>query len=204
MQIDLDKLSIDSLIQIILIIFFIIQTAYLVRQTNFGVRSSQANLMEVWRKELQTVDIDLLYVEPNVSPNEQEFQKLIDIVTRMQYQFKEKLLKPADFSAMFIALHFAIQNDNLRKTTIFRENYLKLQTIYIIFKRDIDVALFLFRLPSTSMYEEILKDVKRVKGLDKIMLSNWVQAELGFRIALWWQLKVKRKDFFVLSTPIEK
>lgn len=200
-----DKITISDLIQIVLIFVFVIQTAYLATQTNFLRRSSQANLTEVWKKEFTTINFDVLYPEKPNLPDPVEFEALVKILQKMHPHFRERLLKPSDFSIMFLVLFFATLYDDFRKDKVYKENYLNLQVIFNDFNKDPDVVLFFLSMPSTSIFEDGLKTIRSTKGNEKLqkkLLHNWVGMQVGFRIGAWIKIKIKRKGFFELKPPI--
>lgn len=206
MEIVFDKINFDSLVQIGLIIVFIIQTGYLARQTNFGRRSSQASLIEVWNKEFVNINLESLTPEKGKSPDPVQFIQLVQVLHKMHSYFREKLLKPSDFSIMFILLSFATRYDELRKTDEYNENYLKLQEIFNDFNKDVEVALFFFSLPPKSLYEEALQNVsltKHDKKLGEKYMHNWAKLQIWFRIWFWFRIKIKRDYIFKLEVPLK-
>ncbi len=202
------ELNFESLLQAILIIVLIFQVRYLARQTNFFRRSSQANLTETWNREFSQINFDSLYPEdPNVLPDENEFEKLTNSLFRMHSHFKEKLLKPSDFAVMFVVLYSATTYENLRKTKTYKEKYLKLQEIFNDFNRDVDAVLHFFTIPSTTMYEEIFDQIplfKKYQSMAKAMIGNWKLVMTAFRLVIWWDIHVKRKQTFELKPPISQ
>ena len=200
------ELEFGSALQAILIIVLIIQTTYLARQTNFFRRSSQSALTESWNKELASIKSNILYPEdPNELPDENEFDKLVQVLHRMHNQFKDKLLKPSDFAIFFVILYSTTKYEKLRQTNTYRENHLRLQIIFDDFSKDVDAVMYFFTIANTSTYEEILGEVglfKKYDSLKKAALKDWLSTMRGFKIGIWWNVKVKRKQTFELEPPI--
>ena len=198
----------ELLLQIALILVLIAQVGYLARQTNFFRRSSQATLTETWRNAFENIDFNSLYPEDaNSVPNENEFRKLTEVLHRMHFLFREKLLKPSDFAIMFVILYMATNYENLRKTKTYKENYLRLQEIFNDFNRDVDAVLYFFTLPSTTLYEEIFDKIslfKKYQSMKKVLIGNWRSVMTGFRLSIWWDIHVKRKQTFELKPPISE
>ncbi len=202
------ELNFELLLQAILIIVLIFQVGYLARQTNFFRRSSQATLTETWRNAFVNIDFNSLYPEDvNAVPNENEFQKLTQVLHRMHFLFREKLLKPSDFAIMFVVLVMATNYENLRKTKTYKENFLRLQEIFNDFNRDVDAVLYFFTLPSTTWYEEIFDKIslfKKYESMKKVLIGNWRSVMTGFRLKIWWDIHISRKQTFELKPPISQ
>jgi len=198
----------ELLLQTALILVIMAQVGYLARQTNFFRRSSQATLTETWRNAFGNIDFNSLYPEgANVIPNENEFRKLTEVLHRMHFLFREKLLKPSDFAIMFVVLFMATNYENLRKTKTYKENYLRLQEIFNDFNRDVDAVLYFFTLPSTTLYEEMFDKIplfKKYESIKKALIGNWKSVMTGFRLSIWWDIHIKRKQTFELKPPISE
>jgi hypothetical protein len=195
-----------DIIQFGLIVVLITQTIYLAKQTNFFKRSSQANLVETWRKELRGIEFRSLLTDLPELPNETEFEKLVGVLHRMHFLFKEKLLKPSDFSIFFIILYMATLYVDFRKTQTYKDSYLKLQSIFNDFNDDVDAILYPFTMPTTSMYEKIMDQIPTLKknNLTDLITKNWKHALFGFKIHIWFTVKIRRKHIFALEPPVEQ
>lgn len=155
-------------------------------------------------RELALIKFNILYPEnPDDLPDVNEFENLLNILHRMHNQFKDKLLKPSDFSIFFVILYSATQYEKLRQTDSYKENYLKLQIIFEDFNKDVDAVLYFFTIPTTSYYEKMFKEISFLKKykLGDALLKNWSASMLGFKIAVWWDVKIKRKQTFELKPP---
>lgn len=207
MEFDFNKISIGDTIQIILIIVFIAQTFYLARQTNFGRRSSQANLTETWIKEFQTVNTSLLSTKNSHVPDEAEFVKLINILDRMHLLLRQKLLKPSDFADIFLKLYDLTSDIAFRKTVSYMENYLKLQNIFHEFNKDMDVIMIYFNTLPPSGYKEVFNEQKGIlrvaEPVQEWYLRHWIFFQILLKTFTFINVKIRRSQFFELEEPMK-
>lgn len=203
-----NKITVDSLLTVILAIVFIIQTIYLARQTNVGVRLNQANLREVWEKKFENVNIDLLIKkDENTIPDETEFKKLVSCFDRMRPFFRAKLLKPSDFAHTFMVLDGATNSERLRKTKTYKEEYLTLQHVYKHFNKDYDMIDYGFELPNTSWYDSIFQRfivLREHPNLRKGILDNWPFYQKAMKFRVIFDAKVRRHPIYLLKPPVEE
>lgn len=200
-----NKISVDSLLTIVLAIVFIIQTAFLIRQTNFGVRSNQADLLETKQKEFENIKIDLLIKNPNKIPDENEFKKLVKAFNKIRPLFQSKLLKPSDFAYTFIALDGATGSEALRKTSTYKEEYLSLQRIYSHFNKDYDMIDYMLSLPKTSWYDKTFQKVsilQKHENLRKQMLENMVRSQKAVKVSVMLNSVILHRPLFKLNPPL--
>lgn len=202
-----NKISLDSLLTIVLAIVFIFQTAYLVRQTNYSIRSNQANLTETWSKEFKIINIDLLLPKtPNTPPDENEFRKLVVLFDRMHHLFRSKLLKPSDFAYTFITLYKVTRDDTIRKTKFYRDNYLKLQNIFHDFNKDWDMIYYIINIQPTSAFENMLKTLPIAKSnadFRNKVIDNFTKAQSSSKYAVALLNKLRNKPLLPLKRPID-
>lgn len=200
-----NKISIDSLLTLVLVFVFIIQTGYLIRQTNVGVRSYQANLRETWKKEFININVNLLIKNSKIPPDENEFKKLVSVFDHMRPLFRSKLLKPSDFAHTFMVLDGATGSETIRKSKTYKDEYFTLQHIYSHFNKDYDMIDYLLELPNMPWYDNILQKysfIKKHDNLRKNMMDNWARNQKAAKFAKMFHAKVFRKPLFKLKSPL--
>lgn len=199
-------LTYELLVQISLILVLMVQVGYLARQTNFFRRSSQTQLTETWITKFSGINTDLLLPEdPNGLPNLAQFNELVLVFSQLHTHFREKLLKPSDFTVFFLILFKATYYEQLRKSKSYEENFLHLQNTFNDFNNDVDAVLYLLNLLTPSMYSEMLDKIKMgsfKKTLIKGTLTNWASSQTGFRLGAWFSIKIRNIKFFELKPPI--
>ena len=190
----------SDLIQMVLILVLIVQASYLHKQTTVLRRTSQANIVESWFKKqpLTMESIMVLYDHMD----EVKFQKLINMLYDAHSYFMRKLLNPLDLSKYFNILHFVIIEHKICDTRIYYDNYLKLQEIYGYYDHDVDSFMATISNIQTSEVEKAFINF-RFKNSLKVCLKHWNSLKFIIRLIAWIDVKLLRRKFFDLPTPVK-
>ena len=187
------NIDFDTLLTAVLAIGLIIQTSYFIKQTNHARRSSQVILTETWRGKLNESGYDQLQPGGKVTNAKLSFFNVVAKLSSMHNLFRDKILKPSDFADVFLAIYGAIIYSNIRKTSEYKDNYLRLQQIFHDFN-DADTVLYMFDMFSYSDLEEVLGKIqnKTMKYFFKQSLRDWTSFQAVLRISLWLMIKIRK------------
>ena len=190
----------SDLIQMVLIFVLIVQASYLHKQTTVLRRTSQANIVESWFKKQPLTMESMMVLYDHM--DEVKFQKLINMLYDAHSYFMRKLLNPLDLAQYFNILNFVIIKHKIYDTQIYYENYLKLQEIYGDYSHDIDSIMAIISNIQTSELEKAFINI-RFKNSLKICLKYWNFLKFIIRLVAWIDVKLLRRKFFNLPTPVE-
>lgn len=192
------------IIQIILIAIIIVQTSYIGTQMRYNRRVNQYTITREWHQKLRAIYHN--NTTPNLNDpqiNDNEFLALIDTFRDMHPMFKDKLLKPSDFTIMFLRLYVLTQDHDIQKSDVFRANHLQLQNIFDDFNKDVDVIMYLINSVDLDMMEKLESTYSKnsfKKTSLKEALKKWPSYQKYFKFAFIILIKIRKREFFKLKS----
>jgi len=193
-----DLISLESIIQIILVIVIITQTRYVGNSITFTRKITQYNMAKEWEDRLY-------HIFKNNSPGEdwpdQIYQNIVNEFSNMDSLFRNKLLKPVEFTTLFYRLYIETLDKNNSNLELYRENYFQLQRIYKNFNK-VDVCMKIFGQLNLNDWDEMTSQLKSVwytKEMVKEANTKYINKIFNIlKIWFWIRIYVKKLTIFEL------